>query len=253
MTDTLYRAALEIQANEGRTISGLAVPWDRPTKVRDQTGPPYLEAFAPGSGDVSIRQHPNFPIFARHDYMVDPVGVVAFHRSAEGALFEGTLSKTRDADDKLELINDGAMRSVSIGFRPLQAVRRRFTEGETVYRTEVAIRELSLAPTGFGQYAEAGVLAVRAEMPDALAAALGEALVRDTGADWAVYEHEAGLLRVSFTTAEDGTVTLSEPEPVAVSYEPTTRTVIENNAGHDDLKRRAAKAARAVRIASLTI
>lgn len=165
MTATLYRATLEILATEGRTISGLAVPWDKPTRVRDVIGgrlsKPYLEALSPTSTDVTIRQHPNFPIFTRHDYRSDPVGVVTFARSAEGSVFEGALSKTPDADAKLELINDGAMRSVSVGFRPIQAIKRRFAEGETVYRTEVAYRELSLCPTGFGQYDDAGITAVR--------------------------------------------------------------------------------------------
>ena len=163
MTETLYRS-LEIGEATGRTLSGIAMPWDTPTRVRDLTGPAYVEAFSPTSADVSLSQRANFPGFVRHDYGKDPLGVVTFHRSSEALLFEYVLSKTRDADDKLELVNDGAMRSVSIGFRPLHQTQ--CTIGRTsveAYRTEVALRELSLAPTGFGQYAEAGVLAVRAE------------------------------------------------------------------------------------------
>ena len=40
------------------------------------------------------------------------------------------------------------------------------TAGLVVVRTEIAIRELSLAPTGFGQHAGAGVLAVRSDDTD---------------------------------------------------------------------------------------
>lgn len=134
---------MEIGATEGRTLSGLAVPWDRPTRVRDLTGPAYLEAFAPGSTDVTVRQHDTFPVFKRHDYGTDPLGVVTFHRSAEGLLFEAPLSKTRDADEALELVNDGAMRSVSVGFRPLQHVVRQSGTGPVTWRTEVALRELT--------------------------------------------------------------------------------------------------------------
>lgn len=163
--ETLYRA-LDIGEAAGRTLSGLAMPWDRATRVRDLTGPAYMEAFSPGSTDVSIRQHPSFPVFVRHDYGQDPLGVVTFRRSDEegGLMYEAPLSKTSRADEMLELVNDGAMRSVSIGFKPLQAVRK--TLGRATvdqYRTEVALRELSLAPTGWGQYAEAGVMAVRSE------------------------------------------------------------------------------------------
>ena len=80
-------------------------------------------------------------------------------------MFEATVSKTQRGDEHLELVNDGAERSVSIGFRPLNTVRGRMIGGAAVdqYRTEVMLRELSLAPTGFGQYADAGVLAVRAD------------------------------------------------------------------------------------------
>lgn len=177
--ETLYRA-LDIGEAAGRTLSGVAMPWDTPTRVRDMTGPAYMEAFSPGSTDVSLGQHPNFPVFVRHDYGKDPLGVVTFQRSAEALMFELVLSKTRDADDKLELVNDGAMRSVSIGFKPLHAVRR--TLGRSTvdqYRTEVALRELSLAPTGWGQYAEAGVTAVRSDLdedPGALMQAVDAAL-----------------------------------------------------------------------------
>lgn len=165
--ETLYRS-LEIGETTGRTLSGIAMPWDRPTRVRDLVGPAYMEAFAPQSTDVSIRQHASFPMFVRHDYGQDPIGVVTFHRSAEALMYEAPLSKTVRADEQLELVNDGAMRSVSVGFKPLQAIRGRMINGATVdqYRTEVALRELSLAPTGFGQYAEAGVTAVRSDGDD---------------------------------------------------------------------------------------
>lgn len=154
--ETLFRS-MEIGDRVGRTLSGLAIPWDKPTRVRDQTGPAYLEAFASTSADLTLRQHPNFPVFARHDYSHNPLGVVTFQRSDEGLIFTAPLSKTQAADEMLELVNDGAMRSVSVGFRPIKMVRR----SEVIVRTEVALRELSLAPTGYGQYEDAKVLAVR--------------------------------------------------------------------------------------------
>lgn len=163
MTETLFRATLDVAETTGRTLSGLAVPWDKPTRVRDLTGPAYLEAFTPGSADVTMRQHPSFPVFKRHNYNEDPIGVVTFQRSAEGLIFEAPLSKTKAADEALELVNDGAMRSVSVGFRPLKSINRPSTDGTVTWRTEVALRELSLAPSGFGQYPEAMVASVRTE------------------------------------------------------------------------------------------
>lgn len=166
MSKTLFRATLEVNETSGRTLTGLAVPWDRPARVRDQVGPAYLESFSPGSADVTMRQHPNFPVFKRHDYSQDPVGVVTFQHSAEGLIFEAPLSKTRAGDEALELVIDGAMRSVSVGFRPVQHVVRTGFDGPVTYRTEIALRELSLAPTGFGQVPDAKVLAVREEAPE---------------------------------------------------------------------------------------
>lgn len=254
MTDILFRA-LEIGDAVGRTLSGVAVPWDRPTTVRDKTGPAYVEAFAPQSADASIKQHASFPMFARHDYVQDPLGVVVFQRSAEGLIYEAPLSKTARADEMLELVNDGAMRSVSIGFKPIHEVQRSIgSVNVRAYRTEVALRELSLAPTGFGQYAEAGVSAVRAtpgsfsDIQDAVEDAITNKLfgesgpaegvylyVTDCGPDWAVYTIEGGALdkavvgaqyqKVEYTTATDGTVEVSDPVDVVKVWSPSTRSL----------------------------
>lgn len=266
----LYRSTLEIRATEGRTLSGIAVPWDRPTMVRDLTGPPYPEAFAPTSADVSIRQRGTFPMFRQHDWRdgAMPVGSVIFSRSAEALVFEALASKTRDGDEALELVNDGAMRSVSVGFKPIKTTMRQWALGKGQYRTEVQLRELSLAPTGFGQYAEAGVLAVRDSLGadvtfDAQADAVGDAIEKslngidgtedgpqvelvDITDSWAVYSIEGGpldepnvkrsLFRVDYTTNADGTVSLSVPTAVQVAYEPTGRSEPPT---HAELKRRA--------------
>ncbi len=262
----LFRSSLTLGAAEGRTLSGLAVPWDTPTMVRDliggQPGPRYLEAFAPQSCDITLRAQTPRPVFVGHEYNygpADPIGAVTFSRSdAEGGLvYEAPLSKTARADEMLELVNDGAMRSVSVGFTPRAASRRMLPgTGEVTMRTEVALRELSLAPTGFGQYAEAGVSAVRDQLAadvtfdaqqDAVSDAIEKAVfgaagapdgcyvwVRDISDSWAVYEVEGGpadeantkrtLFKVDYTTADTGEVTLSAPVAVAVSYVPTGRS-----------------------------
>jgi len=154
--ETLYRS-LVIGEAVGRTLSGLAVPWNTPQRVHDPGRPPYLEAFAPESCTRSLAHSPTRDLFVRHNYTEDPIGTATFHRSAEGLMFEAPVARTQRGDEYLELINGGAMRSVSVGFRPIQHL----TRSEVTVRTEVALRELSLTPTGFGQYAEAGVTAVR--------------------------------------------------------------------------------------------
>ena len=168
--DTLWRMTLEVSDATGRTLSGKALPLERPVRVQDVRGGPfpgrpYFESHGRTSFDVSLRQHPNgFPVFTRHNYTEDPLGRVTYRRSdtEDALMFEAVLSRTYEADQKLVLVNDGVLNSVSIGFRPLQQVVR----GKIVQRTESGMRELSLAPTGFGQYEDALVEAVRSELED---------------------------------------------------------------------------------------
>lgn len=176
---TIYnRASAEIGETNGRTLSGIAMPWDKVAVVRDlvngRPGKPYPEAFAPSSTDKTRAEHASFPVFVGHDPSSEPIGVVTFSRSAEALMFDAPLSKTRRADEHLELANDGAMRSVSIQFVPGKDTRRSFpgVASPAVYRTEVALRHLALAPTGYGQYPDAQVLAVRAELDDTIAGAV---------------------------------------------------------------------------------
>lgn len=166
--DTLFRVSMEISDSTGRTLSGKALPFDRPTRVQDVRGGPfpgrpYTESHGRTSFDVSLKQHPSgFPAFTRHNYDEDPIGRVTYSRSdlERSLMFEMILSRTYEADQKLVLVNDGVLNSVSIGMRPLHWVMR---EG-IVQRTESAMRELSLAPTGFAAYDDALVSAVRTEL-----------------------------------------------------------------------------------------
>jgi phage head maturation protease len=51
MHDLLNRGwAADIDVrSDGRTVSGIAVPFDEPTRVTDMSGPPYLEQFTRGA------------------------------------------------------------------------------------------------------------------------------------------------------------------------------------------------------------
>lgn len=106
------------------------------------------------------------------------MGQVRFDRGSEGLTFEAKLSRTRDGDEQLELIADGCLRSVSLGFRPVHHVQRSMPEGVVTVRTEVAIRELSLAPTGWGQVPSARILAMRSEHGDDVHRPVWDALQR---------------------------------------------------------------------------
>ena len=156
MTDTLYRS-LDIGETTGRTLHGLAVPFNRSQRVIDPGRAPYLEEFASSAFTRSLAHDSTRDMFVRHDYTQDPIANVTFHRSSEGLLFEAPLARTQRGDEYLELVKGGAMRGVSVGFKPIQHLVR----GEVTVRTEAALRELSLTPSHMGQYQDAGVLAIR--------------------------------------------------------------------------------------------
>lgn len=168
---TLYRASSQLEI-VGRTIDGLAIPWDIWAMVHDLTGPEYPEAHARSNFDESLRRDPGpRPLYSTHEYAFDPtaepLGVAHFMPSAEAMMFRAFLSHTRKADEQLELIKDGAKRATSVGFRPLKTRRVARPEGLIGrYRVESKLRELSIAPTGFGQYPASKVLAIRADLDD---------------------------------------------------------------------------------------
>lgn len=252
----LNRASVEIGETRGRTLSGIAMPWDKVARVRDVVGgrssAPYLEAFAPSSTDKTRAEHTTFPFFAGHDVRTEPIGAVKFSRSAEALMFDATASETPRGNDYLQLAKDDAMGSVSIQFRPVKAASRSFpgVPGTVTYRTEVGLRHLALAPTGYGQYEDARVLAIRSDVTfDALTDAVKDAIERSIGSQglpddpyvrivditdsWAVYEVEGGphdeantkrvLFRVEYLVAETGEVALSDAVAVVADYVPTGR------------------------------
>jgi len=150
---------------EGRTLTGMALYWERASRVTDDGRDYYLESFSTRSTDKQLNERTQpFLLNYLHPSPADkmpPLGPVTFNRTAEGLEFSAKLSKTRAADEMLELVNDGVVTDVSIGFQGFKSAKR----GDTLVRTEIGIRELSLAPVGMGQHEGAGVLAVRAEIP----------------------------------------------------------------------------------------
>lgn len=158
---------------DGRTLEGLAFRWDHPSLVADPGARPYLEEFARGSTDKTLRERGVFPLLKYHRADRDPVGVVQFRPATEGLMFTAPLSSTTEASETLELVNDGALRSVSVRFTPIKQRRRASADGIVTTRTEVRLRELSLAPTGFGLHEGAMVTAVRADLEELEDAAAG--------------------------------------------------------------------------------
>ena len=165
MTETFIRAFATEPVVEGRTLEGMAIYWNRASKVTDNGKDFYLEAFSNRSADKQLTERTQpFPLNFLHGPSTNaadkrPLGKVTFERSAEGLVFRATLSKTQAADEMLELVKDEVVTDVSIGFRGY----KHSMQGETLLRTEIGLSELSLAPNGMGQHQGAQVLAVRSE------------------------------------------------------------------------------------------
>jgi hypothetical protein len=260
MARNAYRAAVSLET-EGRTLLGLAVPFDTPALVQDigMRGR-YWEAFSAQSFDKTLRQNPEpRPLFWFHENAfgpAEPLGVSDFTISraepgpSGGVLYRAHLSRTRRADEILELVKDRAAEGASVHVRWVTSSKKQFAEGLAVYRTEVNLRDLSLAPTGTQQYPTARTLAIRAGVPDGMAfsdisEAVEDALeadlfpttgeepadawlcIQDLSDSWVVYslggnvsEEMEGYWRREYSMAADNAVTLGEAEQVEIQYVP---------------------------------
>jgi HK97 family phage prohead protease len=153
-----FSSVMEVRS-EGRTIYGIAVPFDQPTQVRDMAGP-YMEVFRYGAfaRTIAERGPSKVKVLGLHDSQVMPLGraVSLVETEGVGLIPELQISKTRAGDEALELVRDGALDSMSVGFSP---VSHRTAKDGTVERTEVKLHEISLVP--FPAYDGARIAGIR--------------------------------------------------------------------------------------------
>ncbi|MBP7632268.1 MAG: HK97 family phage prohead protease [Acidimicrobiales bacterium] len=162
--DRLTRANpvdLEVRG-DGRTVVGIAVPFDRSTPIRDASGS-YDESFRRGAFARTIRERGDRVKFlAQHDRRSLPLGRAHMLREdAAGLYAEFRVSATTAGDEALELIRDGALDALSIGFRPIRD--RWSADRSTVERLEVRLDEVSAV--AFPAYSDALIAAVRSGLP----------------------------------------------------------------------------------------
>ena len=162
---TLAHADLSIRAEgDGRTVHGLAVPFDRQTTVDDGYGP-YDEVFRKGAFARTINAGVNkVKLLCNHDRRKFPLGAATMLREdTAGLVGEFRVSKTREGDDALELVRDGALDSFSVSFAP---IKERKTGKTLIERLEVKLREVSLV--AFPAYEGAAIAGVRAQLSEHL-------------------------------------------------------------------------------------
>jgi HK97 family phage prohead protease len=107
-----YLAELEVRGDQ-REIIGLAVPYGRPTMIGSYTEVFIRGAFADAGTHPLTASHPR-------DGGELPIGVSTELREANDGL-HGTwkVSRTTLGDEVLELVRDGALTGLSIGFVPI--------------------------------------------------------------------------------------------------------------------------------------
>jgi len=146
-----YDAELEVR-EEQRQIVGIAVPYGVQIRVGR-----YLETFRPGA----FADHAPAPLTATHPREAGtlPIGVsVELRDEPDGLHGVWKISKTTLGDEVLELVSDGAVTGLSIGFVPV-------TDGwspdrRQVERVRAALDHVAIVRTP--AYSTARIAALRA-------------------------------------------------------------------------------------------
>ena len=150
---------------DGRTVGGLVVPYGTPTEIRDRTGS-YTEVFRPGAFAKTIAERGSkVKLFIEHSHQQNrlPIGrATSLVDTKPGVLGDFYVSRTRDGDEALELIRDGALDAFSVGFEPIQ--NDWTSDRSAVERVEARLWEVSLV--GIPAYEDALVSSVRSDSPD---------------------------------------------------------------------------------------
>jgi HK97 family phage prohead protease len=155
MLTRTHRADLEIRnSSEGRTITGLAVPYGTPTQIG-----PYVETMARGVFADAADEPDAIKVMAAHAHEDLPIGrAVTLTETAEGLRADLLVSDTTAGRDVLTLVRDGVATGLSVGFVPL--IDQWNTDRTHVTRVRASLVEISIV--AFPAYPDARIAAVRA-------------------------------------------------------------------------------------------
>lgn len=159
-------AELEVRSDgDGRTVEGLAVPWDTPTLVRDARSPrAYLESFTRGAFGNAAREAHRVKFYVNHAHRGDPTAVpvgvaLELRDDVAGLVGSFAIAKTAAGDEALELIRSRVLDGLSVGFVPDPKGDRWTPSRDAVVRTRAELYEVSAV--GHPAYRGAMVSAVR--------------------------------------------------------------------------------------------
>jgi HK97 family phage prohead protease len=152
-----YELDLEVRDDgDGRTICGICVPYN----VEQRIHAGLTEVFLPGAFDGVTRAAHRVKLLMGHDSKGFPLGRAHILREdASGLYGEFRVSKTDVGDQALELVRDGVLTNLSVGFQPLKDNKRR--DG-IVERVKAHLAEVSLVT--FGAYGDKAAVAALREV-----------------------------------------------------------------------------------------
>lgn len=158
---TLYRSFtpdLEVRSDgDGRTIVGIAVPYGRTIDVPSEG---IRERFVRGAFNHQLRAF-NRVAFSREHIPLggELIGATRMLRDdAKGLYGEWKVSRTRTGDETLELVKDGALRELSIGFKERRGGNRTVSDagGPVTERSKADLSEVAVVMAGaYGPHAAA--------------------------------------------------------------------------------------------------
>lgn len=153
-----YDVDLEFRASgDGRTIFGIAVPYNKEQRI----GASLIEVFRKGVFADVIRAPHRVKLLRGHGENNVLGRATLLKETDEGLYAEFKISKTRQGDEALELVKDGALDQLSVGFMPIKNKKR---EDGVLERIKAHLAEVSLVT--FGAYGEmASVSGVREGQP----------------------------------------------------------------------------------------
>lgn len=163
-----FRAALEVvdappEFGEGRLVCGQAVPYDSPVEILDAwEGATYTEDFRRGAFAKTINEGVRRVKFlVQHSAFKLPSGHArTLEERTTGLYAELYASRIPRNDEVLELIRDGTLGELSVGFIPIPDKDQWNEEHTHVTRTEVRLMEISIV--NWGAYGtEASVVGLR--------------------------------------------------------------------------------------------
>ena len=144
---------------DGRTLTGLCVPYDVEVRIGR-----YVESFAAGAFDGT--DPAQVPLTATHprDGATLPIGrALALRDLPDGLWGDFRVSKTSAGDDVLELVRDGAVTGLSVGFVPV--TDRGIEAGGRVVRERATLDHVAVVRVP--AYTTARIAALRhAHQPD---------------------------------------------------------------------------------------